>query len=151
VLSFGRPALKRAFLSPPTREISAGVSKCLVRLVGPLPRRHVNEIKLAWGQLRELGRPAERVRKTPIGGTVRPSAFAVFRLIASSNFVGRNTGSSAGDTPLRTRSIISATRREIRVRVGPYAISAPSAAALFRSDESVISASGHALREGGSF
>src|SRR5262249_59693843 len=46
----------------------------------------------------------------------------------SSNFVGRNTGSSAGDTPLRTLSINSASRREIRAWVGPYPISAPSAA-----------------------
>src|SRR5262245_61728632 len=68
------------------------------------------------------------VRASSVGETVRPSAIAVFRLIASSNFVGRNTGSSAGDTPLRTRSINSASRREISAWVGPYPISAPSAA-----------------------
>src|SRR5262249_2529355 len=38
------------------------------------------------------------------GGTVRPSAFAVLRLITSSNFVGRCTGRSAGLAPLRMRS-----------------------------------------------
>src|SRR5262249_16577602 len=67
-------------------------------------------------------------RASSVGGIVRPSAFAVFRLIASSNFVGRNTGSSAGDTPLRTLSINSASRGEMRAWVGPYPISAPSAA-----------------------
>jgi hypothetical protein len=35
------------------------------------------------------------------GGIVRPSAFAVLRLITSSNFVGCSTGKSAGLAPLR--------------------------------------------------
>src|SRR2546421_7095070 len=35
-------------------------------------------------------------------GTVRPSAFAVFRLITSSNLVGSITGNSAGLAPLST-------------------------------------------------
>ena len=38
------------------------------------------------------------------GGTVRPSALAVLRLIASSNLVGCCTGRSAGFSPLRIRS-----------------------------------------------
>ena len=38
------------------------------------------------------------------GGTVRPSAFAVLRLIAVSNFVGVCTGRSAGFSPRRMRS-----------------------------------------------
>ena len=42
-------------------------------------------------------------RASSIGGTVRPSAFAVFRLIASSNLVGCITGRSAGFSPLRMR------------------------------------------------
>src|SRR4029077_5255266 len=36
-----------------------------------------------------------------VGGTVRPSAFAVLRLMTSSNFVGRSTGRSDGFAPLR--------------------------------------------------
>src|SRR5262245_58816873 len=35
------------------------------------------------------------------GGIVRPSAFAVLRLIASSNFVGRSPGRSAGLAPFK--------------------------------------------------
>src|SRR5262245_50631793 len=35
------------------------------------------------------------------GGTVRPSALAVLRLIVSSKFVGNSTGSSPGLSPLR--------------------------------------------------
>jgi hypothetical protein len=38
------------------------------------------------------------------GGTVRPSAFAVLRLITSSNLVGAWTGSSLGFAPCRMRS-----------------------------------------------
>src|SRR5262245_36321127 len=43
-------------------------------------------------------------RASRVGGTVRPSAFAVFRLITSSYFVGACTGRSAGFSPLRMRS-----------------------------------------------
>src|SRR5262245_17827688 len=39
-----------------------------------------------------------------VGGTSRPSAFAVFRLITSANLVGACTGRSAGFSPLRMRS-----------------------------------------------
>jgi hypothetical protein len=39
-----------------------------------------------------------------VGGTVRLSALAVFRLMANSTFVGCCTGSSAGFSPLRMRS-----------------------------------------------
>jgi hypothetical protein len=39
------------------------------------------------------------------GGTVRPSALAVFRLIMNSNFVACWTGKSAGFAPLRMRSM----------------------------------------------
>jgi hypothetical protein len=37
------------------------------------------------------------------GGIVRPSVFAVFRLITNSNFAGCTTGRSAGFSPLRIR------------------------------------------------
>src|SRR5713101_4501795 len=40
-----------------------------------------------------------------ISGTVRPSAFAVLRLMTSSNLVGSCTGRSAGLSPLRMRRI----------------------------------------------
>ncbi len=40
-----------------------------------------------------------------IGGRVRPSALAVFRLMTSSNLVGRSNGRSAGFAPFRMRSI----------------------------------------------
>src|SRR5262249_21482764 len=42
-------------------------------------------------------------RASNCGGTSRPSALAVFRLITSSNLVGCNTGKSIGLAPLRMR------------------------------------------------
>src|SRR5262249_9554108 len=43
-------------------------------------------------------------RASSVSGTVRPSAFAVFRLISSSNLTGAGTGSSLGLAPRRIRS-----------------------------------------------
>ena len=43
-------------------------------------------------------------RSSSVGGTVRPSALAVLRLITSSYLVGACTGRSAGFSPLRMRS-----------------------------------------------
>ena len=43
-------------------------------------------------------------RESNCGGTVRPSALAVLRLITSSNLVGACTGKSPGFSPLRIRS-----------------------------------------------
>src|SRR5262245_65723130 len=44
-------------------------------------------------------------RASSAGDTMRPSAFAVFRLIASSYLFGACTGRSAGFSPLRMRSM----------------------------------------------
>src|SRR5260370_33487722 len=43
-------------------------------------------------------------RASNVGGTLRPSALAVFRLITSSYFTGACTGRSAGFSPRRMRS-----------------------------------------------
>jgi hypothetical protein len=43
-------------------------------------------------------------RASSVGGTSRPRAFAVLRLITSSYLVGACTGRSAGFSPLRMRS-----------------------------------------------
>src|SRR3954464_4161748 len=44
-------------------------------------------------------------RASRVGGTVRPSALAVLRLITSSNLVGCWTGKSAGLSPFKMRSM----------------------------------------------
>jgi hypothetical protein len=43
-------------------------------------------------------------RASSVGGTSKPSVFAVFRLMTNSNFVGSWTGRSAGFAPLRIRA-----------------------------------------------
>src|SRR5262245_54029955 len=43
-------------------------------------------------------------RPSHLGGTVRPSALAVLRLITNSNLAGACTGRSPGTAPLRMRS-----------------------------------------------
>jgi len=54
-----------------------------------------------WFRPRSL-QPRECPQDWP-GGKVRPSAFAVFKLITNSNLVGWMTGKSAGFSPLRIR------------------------------------------------
>src|SRR5262249_31741916 len=81
---------------------------------------------LRWRRERPRGRAAEQrherapphsitssARASSAGGTVRPSALAVLRLIASSNFVGCSTGSSAGLAPLKILSTKAAARSKL--------------------------------------
>src|SRR5215471_16139524 len=58
-------------------------------------------------------------------GTVRPSAFAVFRLMTSSNLVGCMTGRSAGFSPLRMRPVYMPHCRPMPGILGPKLISPP--------------------------
>jgi hypothetical protein len=50
---------------------------------------------------------------------VRPSAFAVLRLMASSNLLGCSTGRSEGFAPLRTLATIAPSCSHIAGRLGP--------------------------------
>src|SRR5262249_60512426 len=58
-------------------------------------------------------------RASSVGGTSRPSALAVFRLITNSNLVGAWTGSSAGFAPLKILSTKNAAPRNIRALLRP--------------------------------
>jgi hypothetical protein len=58
------------------------------------------------------------VRASSVVGTVRPSAFAVVRLITRSNLVGCSTGRSPGFAPRRILSAYSPARRN---RSGKFA------------------------------
>src|SRR5262249_15554177 len=55
-------------------------------------------------ELASLHSITSSARASRLSDTVRPSAFAVLRLIASSYLVGACTGRSAGFSPLRIRS-----------------------------------------------
>jgi hypothetical protein len=54
-----------------------------------------------------------------VGGTAKPSAFAVVRLTTRSKLVGSPTGISPGFAPRRILSTISAARRNRSVYLGP--------------------------------
>jgi hypothetical protein len=56
-----------------------------------------------WWRLYQLGTRAYDGTST-VGGTLRPSALEVLRLMTSSYLVGACTGSSAAFSPLRMRS-----------------------------------------------
>src|SRR5262249_52131921 len=58
-------------------------------------------------------------RASSVGGTVRPSALAVVRLMTRSNLIGCSTGMSPGLAPRRILSTESPTRRNRSVSVGP--------------------------------
>src|SRR5262249_21838637 len=71
-------------------------------------------------------------RASRVGGTSRPRAFAVLRLITSSYFVGTCTGRSAAFSPLRMRSTYPGGRRYWSIQLAPYG-TRPPAAAKWRS------------------
>jgi hypothetical protein len=58
-------------------------------------------------------------RVSNVGGTVRCSAFAVLRLMTSSNLVGCCTGRLAGFSLLRSRPVYLPTRRSASLRLVP--------------------------------
>src|SRR5262245_36011378 len=58
-------------------------------------------------------------RASSVGGTSRPSALAVLRLISNSNFTGCCTGRSAGFSPLRRRPAYRPTRCSASPRLVP--------------------------------
>ena len=86
-------------------------------------------------------------------GMVRPSALAVLRLMASSNFVGCSTGRSAGWAPFRILSTYVAARRKLsgpRPRA-PSARTSPVLGVVLRGRRSVLcgkETSRLAVREG---
>src|SRR5262249_28071167 len=65
-------------------------------------------------------------RASSCGGTSRPSALAVLRLITSSYLVGACTGRSAGFSPLRMQSTYWAAERNWLTRSDPYDIRPPT-------------------------
>jgi len=73
------------------------------------PRRERPRRRRAAEQRDELAADHHSItssaRASTVGGTSRPSALAVLRLMTSSNFVGCTTGRSPGWAPFRTRPV----------------------------------------------
>src|SRR5262249_28160346 len=88
----------------------------LLRARRERPRRRAAE------QRDELAAPhsiTSSPRASSCGGTSRPSALAVVRLITRSNLVGCSTGMSAGSVPRKILSTISPQRRNKSAKLGP--------------------------------
>src|SRR5262249_37302397 len=73
-------------------------------------RRRAAEERDELAPLHSITSSAEACR---VRGTVRPSVFAVLRVVTRLNLVGCGTGRSAGFAPLRIRSTLEAARRYI--------------------------------------
>src|SRR5215475_3125537 len=67
-------------------------------------------------------------RASRVGGTVMPSALAVFILMTSWKRVGCSTGKSAGWAPFRILSTYTAALRKRSAYIAEYDISPPSSA-----------------------
>src|SRR5262249_52768362 len=68
-------------------------------------KKHGNGTAEQCDELAPFHSITSSARASSVGGTSRPSAFAVLRLITSSNLVDCTTGRSAGFAPLRMRPV----------------------------------------------
>jgi len=73
----------------------------------PLGQQHLVVSRYRW----RIHSITSSARLSSVSGTVRPSALAVLRLIASSIFVGCSTGRSTGFAPFKILSTYAAERR----------------------------------------
>ena len=103
--------------------VSLGHRRRMLRAIPILRRREVPKAavsrcsKLVCAKQHYSITSSARTRND--SGIVSPSAFAVLRLITSSNLVGCSTGKSAGLAPLAMRSTYSAARRIVPSRLTP--------------------------------
>ena len=88
--------------------------------VGPIHPLSMPPMVLPAGRLMaQAHRMTSSAWKRRDGGIVKPSAWAVLRLMTSRNVVGRSMGKSAGVAPLRIFSTKTAQRRPMSTMFGP--------------------------------
>src|SRR5262249_60191825 len=92
-----------------------GVHRRLVGIQGSRGRQRA-EKRRGPGCGHSMTRSARSSRD---GGIVKPRAFAVLRLMITSNFVGCSMGRSAGLAPFKILSTKTAVRRQTVVMSGP--------------------------------
>src|SRR5262249_2031151 len=107
IAEFAQPALERNHVSGgifwrPAAEKSDHLHRQLLCARRERPRNH--RAAEQRDELALVHSMTSSARCCRIQGTSRPSAFAVMRLMTSSNFVGASTGSSPGLAPRRMRS-----------------------------------------------
>jgi hypothetical protein len=102
---------KRMSALPPIATTKADISNGHVRFTPESGHVQCTSLCLLWANSGLMQRSKKdrysitsSARASNVGDTVRPSALAVLRLIASSYLVGACTGRSAGFSPLRMRS-----------------------------------------------
>ena len=88
-----------------------GATKWRDRAIPDEILRRSEMTRCAKGESRHAYSITSSVRAISEGGTVRPSALAVLRLITSSILLGRSTGSSPGLAPFKILSTKTAARR----------------------------------------
>ena len=93
-------ALRRSFLVPTFVYRHRFISLLVIRM----PVSYMTEVRRRAGRLLGLHSITSSARASSEGGTSRPMAFAVLRLMTSSYLVGACTGRSAGLSPFRMRS-----------------------------------------------
>ncbi len=99
------PAEKQAMLEAPDLKTRAEILIAVTEM--DLAKKRTSGDAAAVGNARLIQSPRRRGRAL----SVAPSAFAVFKLITSSNLVGCSTGRSAGFAPLKILSTKAADRR----------------------------------------
>src|SRR5262249_34361087 len=95
---------------------SAGMAATSAAIISNAPSGHAAESQdelAASHSITSLANASSR------SGTLRPSAFAVFRLITSSNLIGCWTGRSDALAPLRILSTYDAVRTNKSISSGP--------------------------------
>jgi hypothetical protein len=116
--SFGRRQLRNNSAHPSPKRVFTQPGSIATES-GPLGHVRFTPVSdrpadIAGGPVRDMKRLMRRSKQHPYsitssavvssdGGMVRPSVFAVFRLMTNSNFVGCTTGRSTGFSPLRIR------------------------------------------------
>src|SRR5262249_39258484 len=96
-----RSDIARGNIATTAADKSDNRHRCLLRARRERPRHSRAAEKR--DELAPLHSITSSARASSVGGTSRPSALAVLRLITSSNLVGCCTGRSAGFAPLRIR------------------------------------------------
>src|SRR5260221_2077259 len=100
-----------------------GILIALTRLLRPCPTRpHGGHASEQRDELAPVHSITSSARASSVSGTVRPSAFAVLRLMTSSNLVGCWTGRLLGFSPFRMRSTYVAACLTRTCISGPYDI-----------------------------
>src|SRR5438067_1200401 len=102
----GRQANRRKFTFVPLRVLCVDFGLSAQRPLCPSCDRTADVAggPFATSRHRDVYSITSSARADRVGGTSIPSAFAVLRLITSSNFVDRSIGRSPGLSPLRMRA-----------------------------------------------